>query len=87
MIPLLVESDAFELVNRVLVVDSPEEVQIQRTMLRDNCTERQVKKILNTQATRQQRLNKADDVIINDGNLISLKRQVEKLHQFYLSLD
>ncbi len=55
-------------------------------MIRDNCTERQVKKIMNTQATRQQRLSKADDIIINDGNLASLKRQVEKLHQYYLSL-
>jgi dephospho-CoA kinase len=86
VIPLLFETEAYDLINRILVVDSPEELQIQRTMLRDDCTERQVKRIINTQASRQQRLSKADDVIINDGNVSSLKRQVEKLHQYYLSL-
>lgn len=86
VIPLLVETEQYELINRVLVVDSPEELQIQRTMLRDNCSERQVRRIINTQSSRQQRLSKADDVIVNDGNVGSLKRQVEKLHQYYLTL-
>lgn len=86
VIPLLVETEAYKLVNRILVVDSPEELQIQRTINRDNCSERHVRRILNTQAGRQQRLSKADDVIVNDGNFSSLKRQVEKLHQQYLTL-
>lgn len=86
VVPLLIEVEAYDLVQRVLVVDSPEELQIQRTMLRDNCSEKHVRRIINTQATRQQRLLKADDVIVNDGNLSSLKRQVEKLHHYYQTL-
>lgn len=86
VVPLLIEVEAYDLVQRVLVVDSPEELQIQRTMLRDNCSEKHVKRIINTQATRQQRLVKADDIIVNDGNFSSLKRQVEKLHHYYQTL-
>lgn len=86
VIPLLIEIEAYDLVERILLVDSPEELQVQRAMLRDGCSERHVRRILNTQATRQQRLQKADDIIVNDGNLTSLKRQVEKLHQHYLAM-
>ena len=54
-------------------------------MQRDNLTREQVLAIMSTQASRQQRLDKADDVIMNDGPLENLKTEVAKLHRAYLS--
>lgn len=84
--PLLVESGQNQLTKRVLVVDVPEELQLQRTVIRDNNTPDQVKAIMAAQANRQQRLASADDVIINDGTLEQLQQQVNTLHQKYLEL-
>lgn len=86
IIPLLIEAQVDKLINRILVVDAPEESQIQRTMSRDNCTEGLVKKIMMTQVSRQRRLDVADDIIVNDGNQESLKRQVQHLHEKYLGM-
>lgn len=84
--PLLIESGQNQLTERVLVVDVPEELQLARTVERDNNSEQQVKAIMAAQATRQQRLDSADDVIVNDSTLEHLKAQVEVLHQQYLDL-
>lgn len=84
--PLLVETDQSQLVNRILVVDVPESVQIERTMHRDGMTEEQTRAILAKQATRQQRLDKADDTVDNSGSLKQLYPQLDKLHQRYLKL-
>lgn len=84
--PLLVESGQNQLTQRVLVVDVPEELQLQRTVSRDNNSPDQVKAIMAAQATRQQRLDNADDVIVNDGSLEDLHQQVDTLHQKYLQL-
>ena len=84
--PLLIEGDQHKLCNRILVVDVPETVQLQRTMQRDNNEADQVKRIIASQATRQQRLQKADDVIENIGTLEDLSAQVERLHAQYLTL-
>jgi dephospho-CoA kinase len=86
MIPLLIEANVDDAIQRVLVVDAPEDLQIERTIMRDNCSENQVKKIMKIQVSRQKRLEMADDIIINDSNLMSLKRQVAHLHQLYLRL-
>lgn len=83
VIPLLLESDPIHFIDRILVVDTSEENQIQRTMSRDKSNETAVKAILNTQINRQSRLAKAHDIIQNDGSLDHLKQQVEKLHQVY----
>jgi dephospho-CoA kinase len=82
--PLLIEAQQDIYCDHVLVIDVPEELQVQRTVSRDNNDEAQVRRIINSQATRQQRLDKADDVIENIGELPELERQIDQLHQKYL---
>jgi dephospho-CoA kinase len=85
--PLLLENNLTTLVHRVLVIDVPESIQLQRSMQRDNADAEQIKAIMNSQISRQARLAQANDVIDNSSNnLDSVKEQVEKLHQYYLSL-
>jgi dephospho-CoA kinase len=91
MIPLLVESDSFQSegrarFQRILVVDCPEEVQIERTIERSNLPEAGVRAIMATQASRAQRLAAADDVVDNSGSPEALCAQIERLHQHYLDL-
>ena len=88
MVPLLFENNLQSLVQRTLVIDVDEATQIRRTMLRDKTTEEQVKAIITTQCSRQQRLTLADDVIVNTDDVTSVQRQsrVISLHQTYLSL-
>ncbi|HQQ61984.1 MAG TPA: dephospho-CoA kinase [Pseudomonadales bacterium] len=84
--PLLVESGQTVLCQRILVVDVPEELQLQRTMSRDNNTAEQVRSIIASQADRTTRLAKADDVITNTGSPDDLTEQVRCLHEKYLAL-
>ncbi|UAA38076.1 dephospho-CoA kinase [Paraneptunicella aestuarii] len=83
-IPLLVENGLQALVNRVLVVDCPESKQVQRTQERDQAEEAQIKSIMQSQCNRETRLQHADDVIDNSGDIEHLKQQVERLHEQYL---
>lgn len=84
--PLLVESGQYRHVDRVLVVDVPETLQVQRAIRRDQSNETQIRAILNAQASREDRLRHADDVLVNDRDLGWLKQEVERLHEFYLTL-
>ena len=84
--PLLVESGQYKLAQRVLVVDAPPELQLQRTTLRDNSPAEQIQAIMQTQASREERLRHADDILLNDKDLKHLDAEVERLHQFYLTL-
>jgi dephospho-CoA kinase len=84
--PLLVESGQHQMTQRVLVVDVPETLQIQRTMQRDQTSEAQVQAILGAQASREERLRHAHDVLVNDRGLDWLQAEVERLHRFYLTL-
>lgn len=84
--PLLVESSQSSFCHRILVVDVPEEVQLQRTMARDHNDAEQVKRIIASQASRQQRLARADDVVENTGTLEQLRQRVTALHEHYLQL-
>jgi dephospho-CoA kinase len=84
--PLLVESGQHRMTQRVLVVDVPEELQLQRSMARDASSEEQIRAILKAQASREERLRHAHDVLLNDRDLAWLKREVERLHDFYLTL-
>lgn len=86
VIPLLVENGLQSLCQRVLVVDVSEATQVTRTTQRDQVPEEQVKNILAAQATRQQRLEAADDVIFNENDSKPLSEQIETLHHQYLSL-
>lgn len=85
-VPLLVESGGWtERVNRVLVIDCLESLQVARVMQRNGLSEAQVKAIMATQATRAMRLAAADDVIDNNGNLAALAPQIAALHEVYLA--
>ncbi|AOE83561.1 dephospho-CoA kinase [Pseudomonas sp. TCU-HL1] len=84
--PLLIESGQHRLTQRVLLIDAPETVQVQRTMQRDNVPEAQVQAILKVQASREERLKYAHDVLLNDRDLGWLHAEVERLHNFYLTL-
>lgn len=85
--PLLIESGQYKLAQRVLVIDVPEHVQIERTMRRDQLSAEQVQAILAAQTTREERLRHADDVLPNDRDLTWMKNEVERLHAFYLTLN
>ena len=85
-VPLLAETGFDKLVDRVLVIDCPPTVQLQRLMRRDGETEASARQIIGSQASRAERLAVADDVIVNDGRLADLEAAVEALHQRYLRL-
>ncbi len=85
-IPLLVETDQSSAVDRVLVVDAPQALQIQRVMERDHLTIDEIKAIMHAQASREDRLEAADDVIMNASDMTKLAEQVNALHQKYLAL-
>lgn len=85
-IPLLLEAGWYELVERILVIDCPVELQISRTIHRDGISRKQAEAILAAQIGRDERLSRADDLVENDGDLDKLRRQIEELHQRYLSI-
>lgn len=84
--PLLIESKGHERVNRVVVVDVPEALQLQRSTQRDQQSVQQIQAIMNTQLSRAERLSYADDILDNSGDIANLDRQVERLHEYYLTL-
>lgn len=86
VIPLLFETEPNPLIQRTLVVDATEEAQRTRAAARDKTTSENIQTILNTQISREKRLSLADDIIQNHGSFIDLARQVDKMHEFYLSL-
>ena len=87
MVPLLVESGSYrERVDRIAVVDCDVETQIARVMQRNGLARAEVERILTAQATREQRLEAADDVIDNDRSLADLEPQIGRLHASYLAL-
>jgi dephospho-CoA kinase len=86
VIPLLVENRLESLVDRVLVVDCPEEHQVRRLMARDGETREDALRILDTQVSREQRLAAADDVIDNGGATADLPAQVALLDVKYRGL-
>lgn len=85
-IPLLVETGRREHLDRILVVDSPEELQIARVCQRDEVKREQAEAILKAQCSRASRLAVADDVIYNTDDLAALEAQVSQMHRRYLQL-
>ncbi len=83
--PLLLETSQRDLTDLVVVVDVPEEVQIARTMSRDNNDEAQVRRIIAAQMDRQDRLARADIVIDNSKSLEDLDLTVDELHKEFLA--
>lgn len=92
VVPLLVESGGYSTgdrrsrVQRVAVVDCPEEVQVARVMSRSGLSAEEARAIMAAQVGREQRLAAADDVIDNGGDLAALRPQVEALHRQYLEM-
>lgn len=85
-IPLLAEASAYDWVDRVLVVDVPRELQHARLIARDGITPELADSMLDAQASREQRLSIADEVIDNSGSLIELDTRVADLHRRLLQL-
>ncbi|AIU74123.1 dephospho-CoA kinase [Hafnia alvei FB1] len=86
VVPLLIENGLTQRAQRVLVVDVDPEVQLQRTMARDGVSREQAANILAAQATREQRLAYADDIIENSGSPETIAPRVASLHRHYLDL-
>lgn len=86
VIPLLLETRQTDLVDRVLVVDAEESSQLDRVMARDQLSKAAVTAIMHTQTDRETRLAAADDIILNDSSLESLKDKVQTLHTRYMEL-
>ncbi len=87
VVPLLLETGSYQdLVRRVLVIDCDESLQVSRTMQRSGLSADAVRAIMAAQLPRRERLARADDVLLNDGDLARLRDQAAKLHQHYLKL-
>lgn len=84
--PLLLETSQHKMINRALVVDVSEQTQIDRASARDNNAPEQIKAIMATQMARTLRIERADDIIDNNGTLEALIEPVKSLHQKYLLL-
>ena len=85
-VPILVESGMDALVDRILVIDAPRELQVQRLMARDGVGQALAEQMLAAQASREERLARADDVIANAGPPGAVRAAVERLHASYLAL-
>ena len=84
--PLLFETDQHKLVNRTLLIDLPEELQLKRAALRDNSNREQIRNIMATQMSRECKIGKADDIISNLHDFAYLREEVERQHLHYLEL-
>lgn len=86
VVPLLIENNLQSLCDRVLVVDIDTDCQRQRVMQRDRVSQEQAQSIITAQASREQRLANADDVINNQSDKAELLQQITLLHQLYLDM-
>lgn len=86
VIPLLLETQQTDLVDRVLVVDTPEKEQLARVAARDSLSHNTIMAIMQTQADRGTRLQAADDIIVNNSDLASLTERILELHTQYMDI-
>jgi dephospho-CoA kinase len=84
--PLLLETNSQEMCARVVVVDVPNDVQVERTAKRDKVPTDQVEQMVSAQMEREKRLEKADDVLLNTSTIEELEKKVEQLHKKYLQM-
>lgn len=85
-IPLLFETNQTAFVDRILVVDCPVEIQMERVKKRDKLPVKLIKSIIDSQVSRAYRLEKADDIIDNSASEATLAERVKNLHNLYFSL-
>jgi len=86
VIPLLIESELQQQVDRILVIDVLEQTQIERATARDNSSSDEIEKIIQSQAKRKERLAMCHDVINNNSSLLDLENAVKKMHNKYLKI-
>lgn len=86
VIPLLFETGFTDLIDRTLVIDTPEQIQLQRASQRDQTSIFSIQLIIDSQIARQDRINRADDIIYNDTELEHLHHQVKALDRKYRDL-
>ena len=86
VVPLIYETSSSELYDRILVIDCDADIQIERTSKRDNQTISQIQNILDKQATREERISIADEVILNNGSMEHLKKSVLGIHKKYMEI-
>lgn len=85
-LPLLLETGASKIIDRILVIDSPRELQLSRASIRDNVSKSDIETIMHSQISADDRLAVADDIVNNDGDIDNLRRQICDLHRFYTSI-
>jgi dephospho-CoA kinase len=86
VVPLIFETSSSELYNRILVIDCDVSIQIERASKRDNQTTTQIENILDKQATREERISIADEVILNNGSIEHLRESVLNMHKKYMEI-
>jgi dephospho-CoA kinase len=86
MVPLIFETNSMSNYNRILVIDCDPKIQLDRATLRDNNSNEQIQKIIDSQCLREERLSIANDVIPNNDSLENLKVRSLAMHKFYLGL-
>ena len=84
--PLLLETEQYKLVDRILVIDTSEQLQIERATTRDSSSNAKISAIIASQMSRMERCNRANDIVQNYGDLNNLIQQVDRLHQLYLEI-
>lgn len=84
--PLLLETDQSKIVNRILLIDVPPNIQIERAAQRDNNSRQQIQKIIDSQLPRDVKISNSDDVICNDQSFAELEKKIIEQHAFYLEL-
>ncbi|MCH8163191.1 MAG: dephospho-CoA kinase [Proteobacteria bacterium] len=85
-IPLLLETGTSDIIDRILVIDIPKELQLSRASARDNASLKNIGIIIHSQISRDDRLAAADDIINNEGDIENLRKQIYDLHEFYKSI-
>ncbi len=85
-IPLLLETDASNTVDRILVIDVPRELQLERALNRDKTNKSDIDAIIDSQISRKDRLSAADDIVDNKGNINDLRKRICELHEFYSNI-
>jgi len=85
-IPLLLETGALDIIDRILIIDASRELQLSRASVRDNASLNDIEGIIQAQIPRDARLATADDIINNEGDIENLRKQIYNLHEFYKSI-
>lgn len=84
--PLLLETSQHQMAQRILLIDVPEAVQLERTRARDEVSQEQVKAIIAAQMSRSDKQQRAHDIVVNSDSLAALHDKLDKLHADYLAL-